>query len=107
MDRLTLSQLLICGASSGVYLSNSLKESLGSSNISLGKTAPNCNKLSRNTIGKWITTKSVNFSNGGICMENAGHVAEGENLYLRLHVPISSVPIECPPESFGSGVKMS
>jgi hypothetical protein len=46
--------------------------------------------------GNWITTKSINFSNGGICIENAGSVQEGENLYLRLHVPVASVPMECP-----------
>lgn len=46
--------------------------------------------------GKWVKAKALNVSASGICVENFAHVTEDDNLYVKLHVPIATIPIECP-----------
>jgi hypothetical protein len=46
--------------------------------------------------GQWLNSKSVNLSTTGVCIESMGQVGSEDTLYVRLHVPVSSVPIECP-----------
>ncbi len=46
--------------------------------------------------GKWISTKAVNVSTTGLCLSNKHGKISGENVYVRLFVPISSIPLECP-----------
>ena len=46
--------------------------------------------------GKWVQAKALNISASGVCVENLAHVTEDDNLYVRLHVPIATIPIECP-----------
>lgn len=46
--------------------------------------------------GKWISTKAVNVSTTGLCLANTHGKIAGENVYVRLFVPISSIPLECP-----------
>ncbi len=50
----------------------------------------------RTDFGNWVSSHSIDLSTSGVCLENVGHAGEGENLYVRLHVPIHTVPIECP-----------
>jgi hypothetical protein len=46
--------------------------------------------------GKWVKAKALNVSASGICVENFAHVTIDDNLYVKLHVPIATIPIECP-----------
>jgi len=46
--------------------------------------------------GKWISSKAVNVSTTGLCLANTHGKIAGENVYVRLFVPISSIPLECP-----------
>jgi PilZ domain-containing protein len=50
----------------------------------------------RTDAGKWIQAKALNISGTGICVENIGRISEDANLYVRLHVPVATIPIECP-----------
>jgi PilZ domain len=44
----------------------------------------------------WIKTRALNVSASGLCVENVGGIIEDDNLYVRLHVPVATIPIECP-----------
>jgi hypothetical protein len=46
--------------------------------------------------GQWTKANAVNVSASGICVENLARVTENDNLYVKLHVPVATVPIECP-----------
>ena len=46
--------------------------------------------------GQWTKANAVNVSASGICVENRARVTENDNLYVKLHVPVATVPIECP-----------
>ena len=50
----------------------------------------------RTDAGKWIKAKALNVSGTGVCVENIGRITQDANLYVRLHVPVATVPIECP-----------
>ena len=50
----------------------------------------------RTDSGKWVKAKALNVSANGICVENLDRVTEDDNLYVRLHVPVATIPIECP-----------
>jgi PilZ domain len=50
----------------------------------------------RTDSGKWVQAKAVNVSASGLCVENIGRITENDNLYVRLHVPVATIPIECP-----------
>jgi hypothetical protein len=50
----------------------------------------------RTDSGKWINAKALNVSGTGICVENIGRISPDDNLYVRLHVPVATIPIECP-----------
>jgi PilZ domain len=38
----------------------------------------------------------LNLSPTGVCVENPASVTEEDNLYVKLHVPVAPIPIECP-----------
>lgn len=46
--------------------------------------------------GNWISTQSINVSTAGLCLVRKSASRSSENLYVRLFLPISSVPLECP-----------
>jgi hypothetical protein len=50
----------------------------------------------RTDSGKWVKAKSLNVSANGICVENLARVTEEDNLYVKLHVPVATIPLECP-----------
>ncbi len=50
----------------------------------------------RTDTGQWVKAKALNVSASGVCVENVGHVTEDDNLYVKLHVPVATIPIECP-----------
>jgi hypothetical protein len=50
----------------------------------------------RRDTGDWLKTKALNVSASGLCVENLGNITEDDNLYVKLHVPIATIPIECP-----------
>jgi len=50
----------------------------------------------RTDSGKWIQAKALNVSGSVVCVENIGKISLDDNLYVRLHVPIATIPIECP-----------
>ncbi len=50
----------------------------------------------RTDSGKWVKAKALNVSTNGICVENLARVTEDDNLYVKLHVPVATIPIECP-----------
>ena len=50
----------------------------------------------RTDSGKWVKAKALNVSGSGLCVENIGKITEEDNLYVRLHVPVATIPIECP-----------
>ena len=50
----------------------------------------------RTDSGKWVKAKALNVSANGVCVENLARVTEEDNLYVKLHVPVATIPIECP-----------
>jgi hypothetical protein len=46
--------------------------------------------------GNWISTQSINISTAGLCLVRKSSTVKSDNLYVRLFLPISSVPLECP-----------
>jgi hypothetical protein len=50
----------------------------------------------RTDSGKWVKAKALNVSTNGVCVENLARVTEEDNLYVKLHVPVATIPIECP-----------
>lgn len=50
----------------------------------------------RTDSGKWVKAKALNVSPNGVCVENLARVTEEDNLYVKLHVPVATIPIECP-----------
>lgn len=50
----------------------------------------------RTDSGKWVKAKAMNVSANGVCVENLASVTEEDNLYVKLHVPVATIPIECP-----------
>jgi hypothetical protein len=46
--------------------------------------------------GQWTKSKALNVSASGLCVENLSNVTENDNLYVKLHVPVATIPIECP-----------
>jgi hypothetical protein len=49
----------------------------------------------RTTDGRWISTNSTDISSTGICLIKGPRKITDKELYLRLFVPISKVPVEC------------
>jgi hypothetical protein len=49
----------------------------------------------RTTDGRWISTNSTDISSTGICLIKGQRKITDKELYLRLFVPISKVPVEC------------
>jgi len=50
----------------------------------------------RNDQGDWVSTESINLSDAGICLIRRSKTLKSESIYVRLYVPVSSVPLECP-----------
>jgi PilZ domain len=50
----------------------------------------------RTDSGKWVKAKALNVSTNGVCVENLASVTEEDNLYVKLHVPVAPIPLECP-----------
>jgi hypothetical protein len=50
----------------------------------------------RTDTGQWTKAKALNVSASGLCVENLARVTENDNLYVKLHVPVATIPIECP-----------
>jgi hypothetical protein len=50
----------------------------------------------RTDSGSWVKAKALNVSATGVCVENLASVTEEDNLYVKLHVPVATIPIECP-----------
>ncbi|MCI0415912.1 PilZ domain-containing protein [bacterium] len=50
----------------------------------------------RTDSGKWVKARALNVSANGLCVENLARVTEDDNLYVKLHVPVATIPIECP-----------
>jgi hypothetical protein len=50
----------------------------------------------RTDSGNWVKAKALNVSANGVCVENLARVTEEDNLYVKLHVPVATIPIECP-----------
>ena len=50
----------------------------------------------KTSAGAWVSTKSVNISSTGLCLVKREWKADDENLRVRVFVPISSAPLECP-----------
>ncbi len=50
----------------------------------------------RTDAGKWLKAKTLNVSDSGLCIETSERVAVDETLYVRLHVPAATIPLECP-----------
>ena len=45
--------------------------------------------------GQWISTTSTNISSTGICLVKGNRRVQDREVYLRLFVPISRIPVEC------------
>src|SRR5262249_13042239 len=45
--------------------------------------------------GYWISTNSENISSNGICLMRGQRNVQDKEVYVRLFVPISRVPLEC------------
>jgi len=50
----------------------------------------------RNDQGDWVATESINLSDAGLCLIRRTKTLKSESIYVRLYVPVSSVPLECP-----------
>jgi PilZ domain len=50
----------------------------------------------RNDMGDWVSTESLNLSETGICMIRRSKNLASESIYVRLFLPTSTVPLECP-----------
>jgi len=50
----------------------------------------------RTDSGNWVKAKALNISGSGICVEHLGKVRQEDTLYVRLHVPVATIPLECP-----------
>jgi hypothetical protein len=46
--------------------------------------------------GNWVSTQSINISTAGLCLVRKSSSDKSDNLYIRLFLPISSIPLECP-----------
>lgn len=45
--------------------------------------------------GKWFSTKTINLSSTGICLVKEPNEVKGDQVFLRLLVPIREEPLEC------------
>jgi hypothetical protein len=50
----------------------------------------------RNDQGDWVASESINISDAGLCLIRRTKTLKSESIYVRLYVPVSSVPLECP-----------
>jgi PilZ domain len=50
----------------------------------------------RNDQGDWIASESLNLSDAGLCLIRRTKNLKAESIYVRLYLPLSSVPLECP-----------
>jgi len=75
--------------------------------LTLGEPKPNKDRTAsripvslpvsyRGDNGNWVSTQSINISSAGLCIVRKNTSDASDNLYVRLFLPISSVPLECP-----------
>lgn len=50
----------------------------------------------RNDDGTWVSSESINISAAGLCLIRRSKNINAESVQVRLYVPVSSVPLECP-----------
>jgi hypothetical protein len=50
----------------------------------------------RTNEGTWVPTKTINISSTGICLIKKYWSLDDENIKVRLFVPVSETPLECP-----------
>jgi len=50
----------------------------------------------RNDEGDWVSSESINLSAAGVCLIRRSKTLKSDSIYVRLYVPVSSVPLECP-----------
>jgi hypothetical protein len=48
------------------------------------------------TGGDWVPTESVNISTTGVCLVKRKWSMDDEKLQLRIYLPVSTAPLECP-----------
>ena len=51
--------------------------------------------LYRRSDGQWVSTKTRNISSAGICLIKGNETLDDKEVFVRLFVPISKVPLEC------------